>query len=260
MVPRTAYRLPPLTKEISQSIRKFGLSKEKQRFLRIKSSSYYKLLCRKLDVGEKVYFPCSSKCKVEDMNLLLHDYPGKNVVFYTGATSKKNLTDINKIWGECDLVMTTTTITVGLNFEVVDHFDSIIIYMSSMAKNLAVDLIQRHYRVRHLKKNNLFFIIHQVNTPLRSRDEIDKAGVVREMFHHRGYAGLSTTCEPSVRNLHINQVMEKERSIGTLPREFESLLRVCNYTIEDFEEIDEVESIEDAVIPEPEYEPTSVEE
>jgi hypothetical protein len=263
MVKRTAFRLPPLDKETAQSIRKSRRSKEDQKFLRVRASSYYKLLCHKLELGEKVYFPCSSKCKVEEMNLLLlEDFPDKKMLFYTGATSKKNLTDINTIWGECDLVMTTTTITVGLNFDVKDHFDCIIIYMSSMARNLAVDLIQCHYRVRHLKSDNLYFFIHHVNTSLRSRDEIDKAGIVRELFHHKNYAGFSPTCEPSIRNLYINQVLEKERSEGLLREEFESFLIMCNYTIEDFIGIenDVAECIEDAVIPVPENEPTTMAE
>lgn len=63
------------------------------------------------------------------------------------------------VWSEADIVIATSTITVGCYFDVKNHFDKVYVYAGASSKNFVRDIFQSTYRVRHLADNELVYFI-----------------------------------------------------------------------------------------------------
>ncbi len=69
----------------------------------------------------------------------------------------------NEHWKDLDIVAYSPVITIGTSFDIPDIFDQCVIYGKASNSCCARDLIQAHYRVRHLKDNKVHVYIN--NTP-----------------------------------------------------------------------------------------------
>lgn len=249
MTKRIAWEIPETDKEILKENRKIK-DQNKKEMMRVTTAPWYKLLCNKLDQGKKVYFPCTTRKKVDIVEKLFRKmYPNKKGLFYTGkckGEKQHDFSDVRKSWSECDLVMTTTTITVGINFDIPDYFNCIIMYLSSQAKNLVADMIQCHYRVRHLKDNELYFHINSRNDKLKSRSEIELGMIAKEVWYKKNYAGFDDQSPTYLKNLAINIIYEHNLATANLTCTLKYYLEECNYTVKhmDIEEIEENEEVE----------------
>jgi hypothetical protein len=82
-----------------------------------------------------------------------------------GGDVKSDLSNPREDWSSANLVITTCSITVGINydFSAENHpefmFDTVFIYASACSQNLVRDVFQASMRVRHLKDNVLHFFI-----------------------------------------------------------------------------------------------------
>ena len=90
----------------------------------------------------------------------------ENVLSYDGSTDDDmitNLKDVKKVWAdpEIQLVIYTTCITVGVNFDTKDVFDCVYIYGTSSCP-AAREIIQSHARIRHLKDNVVYIALDSV--------------------------------------------------------------------------------------------------
>ena len=111
--------------------------------------------------GMKPYVVMSSALRLEKwVKYLSIKFPDKNFLSYKKG-SGKSIKNVRQEWKVCDGVFTTTTITVGINYDIRDDFDTVFMSLSSASANKVVDMIQAHYRVRHLKTNNV--IVHIMN-------------------------------------------------------------------------------------------------
>jgi hypothetical protein len=66
------------------------------------------------------------------------------------TSRRKDKGDPNKVWTKCQLLVYTSSITVGVDFTK-RHFHHIFCYANAMSKNLPRDIAQSLYRIRHLK-------------------------------------------------------------------------------------------------------------
>jgi hypothetical protein len=75
----------------------------------------------------------------------------------SGAEILEELRDVNAAWGNSNVrvILYTTKITVGIDFSLRDVFDCCYVYGMSTCP-IARDLIQSHYRVRHLKEKTVY--------------------------------------------------------------------------------------------------------
>ena len=86
----------------------------------------------------------------------LEHYTKKKGIFHNADSSdnsNKKLKDVNKSWVEYDFVISNNKINVGLNFDVVNYFDTC--YLSIAGFNSPRDIIQFSYRARSLKSNTI---------------------------------------------------------------------------------------------------------
>lgn len=81
----------------------------------------------------------------------------KSVLYYAESTAKNNLGNVNEIWADADYILTTSSITVGVNYEGLDYHNVFI--LSSGATNNPRDVIQSSMRIRKpiSKDLNLYF-------------------------------------------------------------------------------------------------------
>ena len=100
----------------------------------------------------------------------------KNMLIYNRESESvllKKMTNIKNEWSHTKLVMTTPTITVGNNFDILDDdftrngFDTI--WIRAFPSCIVADLIQAHYRIRRTKNNRLVFTL-----PLKKVLDIQK--------------------------------------------------------------------------------------
>ena len=246
---RTVYYLPDIDPEIDKAIRK-NKDVEIREKLRIKASSWYKKLCQKLDTGKRVYFPCTTRSKVLITKNLIYERYGdsKKCLFYVGKSKGEKAYDfsnVNKEWTKCDLVMTTTTITVGINYDIQNYFHCIIMYLSSSANNTVVDIMQCHKRVRYIIDNEIFVFRSEKRFKVLDKSEISILLANKEKWFRDHYKGFNESSEKHIKNLAINIFYEHSLSRGLLKECTETFLKLCNYTIKDDTDEDvEIEEIE----------------
>jgi hypothetical protein len=249
MEKRIAYKIPEIDPHVNSAIRKLKNEKLREEY-RITSSNWYKLLIRKLNEGKKVYFPCTTRAKVEIVERLFNERYGdtKKGLFYVGlkrGDKQYDFSNINKTWTECDLVMTTTTISVGLNYNVKNHFNCIIMYFSNRANNLIIDMFQSHYRVRHIQDLELYYYESSYNCDVKTKDDINLKLIQKEKWYNDIYAGFQEEAPKYIKNLVINDIYERELCKGLMNSLIERFLLECNYTLLEYDNPVEHDDIED---------------
>ena len=106
--------------------------------------------------NKRPYVCMTSATRLEKWALALrNEHPTKNIISYCKGEGKC-IMDVREEWGKADCVLTTTTITVGINFDTKNYFHNCYMAFSSKANNNVVDLFQTHYRVRWLIDNEIF--------------------------------------------------------------------------------------------------------
>ena len=92
---------------------------------------------------------------IADLTKVLGFRQGIQILSYDRDTSDEDINklgNVKDVWGkdEVRIVIYTTKITVGINFDTRNIFDSIYIY-GSVYCPIARDLMQAHFRVRNIK-------------------------------------------------------------------------------------------------------------
>lgn len=108
-------------------------------------------LIKQLKNGKKCYYVSNSKNILDRFEILLHKNlgPDFSYKYYNSKSSdfRKDFENVNSTWKKYNLIMTSPSITVGINFDE-KWFDEV--YMCIGAMSCCVrDVIQMHMRVRH---------------------------------------------------------------------------------------------------------------
>lgn len=89
---------------------------------------------------------CNDLEKIKEINKIpTQDYK-KSLLYYAESKEKNQLGDVNKLWKEADYILTTSSITVGVNYEGLDY-DKIYLLCSGISNNPR-DIIQSSMRIR----------------------------------------------------------------------------------------------------------------
>jgi hypothetical protein len=199
--------------------------------------AYTNVLIDKLNAGKKIYFVCTSKAKsLRFMNTVIAKCEGKKVKLYN-SDFKQSIENIVQDW-QVDLVITTSTITVGCNFDI-EWFDEVFIYASACSHNLIRDTFQGHMRVRHIRDNHLSYFLDTRPIGcehLLSRNDISERltaveGYNRNMWNGNNSISFDETTE-MWHNLYIDAKEEANhcgRMFGSI---FNYYLRILNYKTE----------------------------
>lgn len=215
---------------------------EKREVLREKIAS-------EVENGKKIFFFCSSVKKLQGYFLpyLKERLPNKKILVYS-SVSVKNIEHVNTEWADADIVITTSTITVGINFDIKNHFNKIFCYASSCSKNYVRDIFQSLYRVRHITDDELYFHIdsRHYGISLSTWYKQIKDEVLRKINLIEGQYKTQYDCEYPYKtpewllSLAIYNKFEHNVSIMNITDMFYRYLEECNYEVsEDLtEEID----------------------
>ena len=222
--------------------------------------------------GKKMFIFISAREKLEifKQRLLIRGMDSNKIACYT-AREKDDLIDVNKTWVNKDVVLCTTSITVGVNFDIPDHFHSIGIYMSATSKNLVRDVFQSSYRVRHLIDNKLYFSLdanhYGINEPvfkhIIKEELLTKEENILTLFKkYKEEATFSKATEEWkadeqnqimneryfwLENLYVNNIFEYNLSIMELKLEFYKYLICCNYELDITSDEEEKVFLEDII-------------
>jgi len=181
---------------------------------------------------KKVYVCISSAKRASEWALTLErKFPEKKFKLYSKGTGKE-IEDVRKEW-DVDCVITTTTITVGINYDVPNHFHKCYMSFSSKAKNNVVDLFQCHYRVRHLIDNEI--MVHIVDYPEHD-NPCNQTDILNDLnwfeLHKKELFDLFDLAPLYLKKLLCCNQLELNLSVSRLTNLVYAFLTECNYDIE----------------------------
>jgi len=202
-----------------------------------------------LEKGERNYvFVASRNRATKWSGILKEKFPDKTILLYT-RDAKEDLSNVNETWGAADVIITTSTITVGINFDKPDWFHNVFISASAKTGNLMSDIFQSHYRVRHLINNRMYFhLATQVNKVLSTNyhflsNSIDwKENTLVEASTNFSLAPLY------VKQLAIDNKFEANVSVSCLRSSFYRYLQACNYSISNPMRVDDDFEFDDGLV------------
>jgi hypothetical protein len=190
--------------------------------------SMLKTLMESLDGGKRSYVFMSSKKRAEEWRKKLkEEYSEKTFLLYTGG--KGALENVREEWTKADVVITTATITVGINFDVRNHFHNVFIHASCRSKNLVSDIFQSHYRVRWLIDNTLYYYVSTEGaTATMPYKDISQMVDWKESYIMAKNPNF-IKAERWTKQLVLDVEYEKNVSGGDLRPLFNVFLDKCNY-------------------------------
>jgi len=116
-------------------------------------------LLQDLQDGKKIYFLCNSKNKIINhvVPMIQKNCPTKKILYYYNNSNTS--IDLDE-WNFADIIVTTTIITIGINFDKINIFNKLYCYASNRG-GLVRDIFQSLYRIRHLIDNQLVINIKE---------------------------------------------------------------------------------------------------
>ena len=192
--------------------------------------------------GKKMFLFISSVSKLQLLKerLICNGLNEDRIVSYS-SKGKDKLDDVNNLWINKDVVICTSSLTVGVNFDIPEHFHSIGIYLSATSRNLVRDVFQSMYRVRHLIDNKLYFILdsnhHGLCEPtfkwsIKNHLLTKEDNILNLYKKYKIEKNEECNRIEWLEELYINNILEHNLSIMTLEIEFFKYLKDCNYTLD----------------------------
>ena len=143
----------------------------------------------------------------------------------------------NKEWVDKHLIIATSSITIGNNFDIENVYDKIYLYASSISRNLVRDMFQSTYRIRHLKDNELHYCLDTILKGINADTYPCNQKVIKEGLEHK--EKIIKDIDESVYeefkskdyivNLYVNNLFEHNLSIMYMEDMFNYYLKECNY-------------------------------
>ena len=198
----------------------------------IRYKKYYHLthqLEKHLTEGKRVVFVCASKQKAREFAQKLESQ-GISYKIYTGLSdnAQEDLEDLSRVtvsWMNVQCLIYTSTITVGVNYDIPDNYDLLYVYGSSYASTVT-DIFQGMLRVRHIKENTMHYYIYDkpVNKSLPTKFN----DVARYVSNLKNDIESLTKKHLAVTKLHIKKDIEIELSIAVQWNQAPEWLKLCH--------------------------------
>jgi hypothetical protein len=93
--------------------------------------------------------------------LAIYENPPKSLLYFAESKEKNNLGEINQLWAETDYILTTSSITVGVNYENKDFHHVFI--LASGSTNAPRDIIQSSMRIRYPQNTDINYFLFDVS-------------------------------------------------------------------------------------------------
>ena len=193
--------------------------------------------CELLALGEKLFFFFASNTKLKTILKPTLDsmFPTKKICYYAdGIKPIIPITEVER-WVECDMIVCTTKITVGINFDIPNHFDSLLLYGSNANCGNPRDWFQSLYRVRHPTKKILYYVIDygffassyvksiaSIKNTIDNNTNLKYNEYVKHFGQHKQY-------HPEYRFLNYFSEFERDISKNACLQICQYYLNECNY-------------------------------
>ncbi len=189
--------------------------------------------------GKKLFIYSSSKTKViRDIEPLLKERSGgseKNGCrwkAYHSDSGNKIDAKVSEEWLNLDVVVCTSSITVGLDFNVKDYFDCTFGYISRMSGVLIRDFFQGLHRVRHTKEKTLYlvsegFISSDAIVPKSNRNAIKNT--LKKRWGILENEGFEKKFSTSLFNLEVDNEFERSQNWWCFNKAIHWFLHECHY-------------------------------
>jgi len=192
----------------------------------------FPLIAADLQADKRVYVCATSAKRASEWAITLErKFPDKQIRLYAKGSGKE-INDVRKEW-DVDCVITTTTITVGINYDVPGHFHKCYMSFSSRARNNVVDLFQCHYRVRHLIDNEV--VIHLMDEPERGCP-CSETGILKDLQwferHKQELFQLFESAPLYLKKLLCYNQLESNLSVSRMSHLVHAFLVECDYDVE----------------------------
>jgi hypothetical protein len=194
-----------------------------------------------LKQGKKAFFFCSSNAKLRELFLPnIRKHCRDKVILEYHSQSAGYLSDINKTWGDADLVAVTSTITVGCNFDEKDIYSKVFIYANAPSKNLVRDMFQASARVRHIIDKTMVYCLEEKvvgKVPTTDKREIEKELKEKKDYAKKQFEEYVKDEDFVVmpfwlRDIIVGTIHEGNTSVTNLVPFFNRYLVECNYEVE----------------------------
>lgn len=120
-----------------------------------------KYILKKLKQKQKIYFFSSTYSVLKNIEEELLKSPlltKEDILVYTRDTKLDIEQNINELWGNKKIILSTTKITIGINFNTENVFNSNVSYINEKGGNVR-DVLQNLFRVRYYKDKEVFYVI-----------------------------------------------------------------------------------------------------
>jgi hypothetical protein len=116
-----------------------------------------------IEENKKIVVPIASNNKAKDLvNKINIDYPNKKVLLIHRETSDEdkleNVINVNKTWTEYDIIIYTPSVSMGISYDLENHFDAIFAYGCHNSLG-AQEFCQMIHRIRYPKEKTIYLSI-----------------------------------------------------------------------------------------------------
>jgi hypothetical protein len=204
-------------------------------------------IIRLLEEGKKVYAYFSTKKLLDYLELQV----GKKYkcLFYSGTSQNSIPDSLNDEWSKYDLIATTCTITIGINHNLKNVFNTKIIDFNSSSHNNISDAIQSHYRVRYITDDDIYIKVDENH--ISTNFPINMKHLEENLKHKVDWYAKNGKCfesvEPYINNLIKHNYIENQLSQVAPKKMMIKYLEDCNYNIMEDVETDIIDVKEEII-------------
>lgn len=174
-----------------------------------------------------------------------------------------DLKNVREVWSKLSVLLYTTKITVGVNYDdsiqdmtgnvITDllNFDTIFIYGSCACPNVK-NIIQAHFRIRHIKEDSIFVYLYDVPNTYVEKDATDNKRQPKKFndyeeiskYYNERFSSVSHTFD----KVQTYNEYEQDICFNDYTRIFKYYLMECGYDITDHTQKKQEDKIENPIL------------
>lgn len=192
------------------------------------ATAFLKSILDDLEAKKKLFIFSTSKRQLEFMkSIILKKFPLLQYEVYQSKLSSSELGNVNVDWLDKDVIFTTSTITVGVDFNIPNIFHKKYFYISANSKNLIRDVFQASFRIRNLIDNEFVYMVDNrlFNTVYGKgrKDTQSRIDDISSLFSGED------KMPPWLRKIYIDNEHEKNTSLSCIEQVVDFFLDKCGY-------------------------------
>ena len=210
--------------------------------IRESTSYFWKSVLTAVKAGKRVVIPCGSQKQGKAFEKMLK---ANNITYYfyhSGDDRKmrsETLLNVNEHWAKVQVLLYTPSITIGINYDAVETFDSLFMYASA-AGGIPRDMFQGSLRARKINDDTLIYCLDKraIRPSRLGLEEIESFYETRLLVNR---VALTELCGYDLKNFHelepwnkklvYRNENEKNVSIAECEAVFNWYLEKCGYTV-----------------------------